>query len=296
VIHILGVGPGRAASNILTTLKIVSLVVFIAFGLTAGTGSPSNLTESAGPITFNGWLFAFIPVMFTYSGWNAAAYMAEEIRDPGRNVPRALLMGTLAVIVIYVLINVLYLYVIPIRELASLGGKSVLDVVGDRLLGERAGDIMAIVAIVSLAAGINAWTFAGPRVYFAMARDNAFFKSAGRIHPTFKTPAASIVAQALLTIVLILTGSLDAIANYVSFAITLFAGTAVAAVFVLRAREPNAPRPFKAFGYPWTPGLFVLVSLAIVVNAFYSDPRVSLTGTVIILAGIPMYFFFTRKR
>jgi APA family basic amino acid/polyamine antiporter len=296
LIHIRGVGPGRAASNILTTLKIASLVVFIAFGLTAGTGSPSNLADTAGAVTTTGFLFAFIPVMFTYSGWNAAAYMAEEIRDPGRNVPRSLLMGTVAVIAIYILINVLYLYVIPIGELATLGGKSILDVVGDRLLGERAGDIMAVVAIISLAAGINAWTFAGPRVYFAMARDNTFFKSAARVHPKYKTPAASIVAQAALTIVLILTGSLDSIANYVGFAITLFAGTAVAAVFVLRAREPNAPRPFKAFGYPWTPAIFVLVSAAIVVNAFYSDPRVSVTGTLIILVGIPLYFFFTRKQ
>ena len=295
IIHIRGVGPGRIASNVLTTLKIVSLVVFIGFGLTAGTGSPSNLTQSVGPVTMTGLLFAFIPVMFTYSGWNAASYMAEEIRDPGRNVPRALLMGTVAVIAVYLLMNVLYLFVIPIGELATLGGKSVLDVVGDRLLGPRAGDIMAIVAILSLAAGINAWTFAGPRVYFAMARDNAFFKSAARVHPKYKTPAASIIAQAVLAIVLILTGSLDAIANYVGFAITLFAGTAVAAVFVLRRREPNAPRPFKALGYPWTPAIFVLVSLAIVVNAFFSDPRVSLTGSVIILAGIPLYYFFTRK-
>jgi APA family basic amino acid/polyamine antiporter len=296
LIHIRGVGPGRAASNVLTTLKIVSLVVFIGFGLTAGTGTPSNLTESAGSITFTGFLFAFIPVMFTYSGWNAAAYMAEEIRDPGRNVPKSLLMGTVAVIAIYVLINVLYLYVIPIGELATLGGRSILDVVGDRLLGERAGNIMAVVAIISLVAGINAWTFAGPRVYFAMARDNAFFKSAARVHPTYKTPAASIIAQAALTIVLILTGSLDSIANYVGFAITLFAGTAVAAVFVLRAREPNAPRPFKALGYPWTPAIFVLVSAAIVVNSFYSDLAVSLTGTLIILAGIPLYYFFTSRK
>ncbi|HVG73655.1 MAG TPA: amino acid permease [Vicinamibacterales bacterium] len=296
LIHIRGVGPGRIASNVLTTLKIVSLVVFIAFGLTAGTGSPSNVTESAGTVTGTGLLFAFIPIMFTYSGWNAASYMAEEIRDPGRNVPRALLMGTAVVIAVYVLINVLYLYVIPIGELATLGGRSILDVVGDRLLGERAGDIMAIVAIISLAAGINAWTFAGPRVYFAMARDNTFFKSAARVHPKYKTPAASIVAQAILAIILVLTGSLDAIANYVGFAITLFAGTAVAAVFVLRKREPNAPRPFKALGYPWTPAIFVLVSLAIVVNAFYSDPELSGWGTLIILAGIPLYYFFSRRK
>jgi basic amino acid/polyamine antiporter, APA family len=296
LIHIRGVAHGRVASNVLTTFKIVSLVVFIGFGLTAGTGTPANITQSVGPVSMTGFLFAMIPVMFTYSGWNAASYMAEEIRDPGRNVPRALLMGTGIVVAIYLLINVLYLFVIPIGELATLGGKSVLDVVGDRLLGARAGDIMAIVAIISLAAGINAWTFAGPRVYFAMARDNAFFKSAGRVHPKYKTPAASITAQAALAILLVLTGSLDSIANYVGFAITLFAGTAVAAVFVLRAREPNAPRPFKALGYPWTSAIFVLASLAIVVNAFYSDPRVSITGTVIILAGIPLYYFFQSRK
>ena len=296
LIHIRGVAHGRMASNVLTTFKIVSLVVFIGFGLTAGAGTPANVMQSVGPVTTTGFLFALIPVMFTYSGWNAASYMAEEIRDPGRNVPRALLMGTVIVIAIYLLINILYLYVIPIGELATLGGKSVLDVVGDRLLGARAGDIMAIVAIVSLAAGINAWTFAGPRVYFAMARDNAFFKSAGRVHPKYKTPAASIIAQAAFAILLVLTGSLDSIANYVGFAITLFAGTAVAAVFVLRMREPNAARPFKAFGYPWTPAIFVLASLAIVVNAFYSDPKVTGLGIVVILAGIPFYYYFRSRK
>ena len=232
--------------------------------------------------------------MFTYSGWNAAAYMAEEIRNPGRNVPRALVIGTLAVTVIYLLMNVLFIYVMTIGGLASVQG-SVLDVVADRLLGVRAGDIMGIVSIVSLAAGINAFTFAGPRVYFAMARDGVFFSAAARVHPRFKTPAVSIAAQAAFAILLVLTGSLDALANYVGFAITLFLGLAVAAVFVLRSREPNAPRPFRALGYPVTPAIFALASLAIVVNAFYSDPRRTLVGSAIILAGIPVYLLFRRR-
>jgi basic amino acid/polyamine antiporter, APA family len=210
-------------------------------------------------------------------------------------VPKALILGTVGVIVIYLLINVLYLFVIPIGELAATQG-SVLDVVADRLLGQRAGNIMAVVALVSLAAGINAWTFAGPRVYFAMARDGVFFKSAARVHPKYKTPAASIIAQALFSILLVLTGSLDSIANYVGFAITLFAGTAVAAVFVLRAKEPNAPRPYRAWGYPITPAIFVIVSAAIVLNAFYSDPRLTITGALVILAGIPLYLYFKKTQ
>jgi basic amino acid/polyamine antiporter, APA family len=295
LIHIRGVGPGRIVSNVLATLKITAFVVFIAVGLSFGAGSQSNLQQTAGTVALTGFLFALVPVMFTYSGWNAAAYMAEEIRNPGRNVPLALMVGTAAVVAVYLLLNVLYLLVMPVGELAAVKG-SVLDVVAERLLGVRAGDVMGIVSIVSLAAGINAWTFAGPRVYFAMARDGLFFPAAARVHPKYKTPAFSIAAQALLAIVMILTGTLDALANYVGFAITLFAGIAVAAVFVLRKREPQAPRPFKALGYPVTPALFALASFAIVVNAIITNPVPTLTGALIIAAGVPLYFVFRRRR
>jgi basic amino acid/polyamine antiporter, APA family len=294
-IHIRGVGPGRMVSNVLATLKVTALLVFIAVGFSMGAGSTENFQQVAGSVTPTAWVLALIPVMFTYSGWNAAAYMAEEIRNPGRNVPLALSLGTLAVVAIYLLLNSLYLYVMPIEELAKVKG-SVLDVVAERLLGARAGDIMGVVSIVSLAAGISAWTFAGPRVYYAMARDGVFFSNAARVHPRFRTPSVSILAQAAWAAVLILTGSLDALTNYVGFAITLFAGIAVAAVFVLRAREPEAPRPFKALGYPITPAVFVLVSLLIVLNAIYNNPGPSLAGVAIIAAGIPLYFWFKRKR
>jgi APA family basic amino acid/polyamine antiporter len=293
-VHVRGVGPGRIVSNVLTTLKVVAFVLFIALGLAFGTGTPGNLNQSAGPVTVTGWLFALVPVMFMYSGFNAAAYMAEEVRNPGRNLPLSLAMGTTAVIAIYLLLNVLFLYVMPIGELALVKG-SVLDVVADRLLGPRAGDVIGIISIISLSASTNAYIFAGPRVYFAMARDGVFFPAAAKVHPKYKTPATSILAQGALAIVLILTGSLDSLGNYVGFSITLFLGVAVAAVFVLRAREPDAPRPFKAIGYPVTPAIFVVVSLAIVLNAYYSAPRVTLLGTLIILAGIPLYLFFTRR-
>jgi len=292
-VHIRGVGPGRIVSNILATLKVTALLIFIAIGLSVGAGSPANLQQAAGPVTATNYLLSLVLVMFTYSGWNAAAYMAEEVREPGRNLPLALALGTAAVIVIYLLLNVLYLYVLPVGELAQLRG-SVLDVVAEKLLGARAGDIMGVVSIISLAAGINAWTFAGPRVYFAMARDGLFFPAAGRVHPKYGTPALSVVAQAIWATVLILTGSLDALGNYVGFAITLFAGIAVAAVFVLRAREPQAPRPFKALGYPVTPAIFVIASLAIVVNAIFTNPIVTGTGLLVILAGVPLYWWFRR--
>ncbi len=295
LVHIGGLGPGRLVSNTLTTLKVTALLIFIAIGLTMGTGTTENLTQAAGPVTSTGFLFALIPVMFTYSGWNAAAYMAEEVKNPGRNMPLALLLGTVTVVAIYVLLNVLYLIVMPIGELATVKG-SVLDVVAERLLGGRAGDIMGVVSIISLAAGINAWTFAGPRVYYAMARDGVFFPAAGRVHPRYKTPAGSIIAQAILATGFILTGSLDKITNYVGFALTLFAGAAVAAVLVLRMREPEAPRPYKALGYPITPAIFVVVAAAILANAIYTDAVTFLTGLGVIAAGIPLYLWFSRRR
>jgi APA family basic amino acid/polyamine antiporter len=295
IIHIRGVGPGRLVSNALTVLKVAALLGFIAVGLVMSGAAPAPAAAAAvGPVTVTGWLLGLIVVMFVYSGWNAAAYMAEEVHNPGRNLPLALALGTGAVTVIYILINVLYLKVIPIQELVTVKG-SVLDVAAERLIGVRAGDFMGIVSIIGLAAGVNAMTFAGPRVYFAMARDGVFLPAAGRVHPTYKTPAFSIAAQAVWATVLIVSGSLDALGKYVAFAITLFAGIAVAAVFVLRAREPHAPRPFKAIGYPLTPAIFVLFSAVMVVNAIYREPRVTGIGLAVIAAGIPLYLWFTKR-
>ena len=304
-VHVRGVGPGRVVSNVLATLKVTALLVFIALGFSIGAGASANLQQGAGAVGGGGWLLAFIPLMFTYSGWNAAAYMAEEIRNPERNVPRALILGTLAVVAIYVLLNLLYLYVIPVGELATVRG-SVLDLVADRLLGARAGDTMGVVSIVSLAASISAFTFAGPRVYYAMARDGLFFPAAARIHPRYRTPSAAILAQAAWAAVLVLSGGAEALTTYTGFAVILFAGIAVAALFVLRQREPNAPRPFRAWGYPVAPAIFIAASAAIVANALWVDllkPVIvgtawgpSAAGLVIIAAGVPVYWMMNRRK
>jgi APA family basic amino acid/polyamine antiporter len=219
--------------------------------------------------------------------------MAEEIRDPGRNVPRALALGTGAVIAIYLLMNALYLYVVPVAELATLEG-SVLDIVADRLIGPMAGNIMGIVGIISLAASVSAMTFAGPRVYFAMARDGLFFTRAASVHPTYKTPAFSILAQTTWASLLVLTAQADRLINYTGFAIWLFSGLAVAGLFVLRWREPNADRPFRTWGYPVVPALYALVAAIVLVNGLIRDPGPTGAGVLVILAGIPLYLLFTR--
>jgi APA family basic amino acid/polyamine antiporter len=307
-VHLRGVGPGRLVMNVLAVLKVSALLVFIALGLSLGAGSSANLTNSAGPVSAGAWMLALIPVMFAYSGWNAAAYVAEELREPGRNVPRALAVGTLAVIAIYFLLNALFLYVFPVDQLAKVQG-SVLDVVADGLLGVQAGNIMGAVSVISLAASISAMTFAGPRVYYAMAQDGLFFRRAAEIHPRYRTPATAIVAQTVWACLLVLSGGANALTTYTGFAVILFAGVAVTSLFVLRQREPNAPRPFKAWGYPLAPGIFAIASIAIVLNALWKDLLVPLQtnaawgpsayGLIIIGLGIPLYYFFflvTDKR
>ncbi|MBW8868647.1 MAG: amino acid permease, partial [Acidobacteria bacterium] len=207
---------------------------------------------------------------------------------------RAFALGTITVVAIYLSLNILYLYVLPVNELAAVRG-SVLDVVADRLLGPRAGNVMGLVSIISLAASISAMTFAGPRVYYAMARDRVFFPFAGRVHSRYKTPAAAIVAQAVWSSVLVLSGGADALTKYTGFAVVLFSGVAVAAVFILRRREPTAARPFRAIGYPVAPAVFTLASIAIVINAIYTAPGPVGAGLAVMAAGIPLYLWLTRR-
>jgi basic amino acid/polyamine antiporter, APA family len=292
-VHVRGVGPGRIVSNLLASLKVSALVLFVVFGVSLGVGSTTHFAPQL-TVPASSWLLALVPVMFTYSGWNAAAYVAEEIRDPGRNVPRALALGTGAVITIYLALNAVYVYVFPLETLAGLRG-SVLDRVADRLLGAAAGDVMGIVAIISLTASISAMVFAGPRVYYAMARDGLFFPRAARVHPRYRTPAVSIVAQAAWSAVLVLSAKADALVNYTGFAVVLFAGIAGVALFVLRWRHPAEARPFRAWGYPVAPGIFVMASALIVVNAIWRNPQPSGAGVAIILAGLPLYWYLRRR-
>lgn len=302
-VHIRGVGPGRLVGNVLATLKVAALLGFIALGFALGSGSTAHLTTGGTTPSLGGWVFALIPVLFTLAGWNAAAYVAEEVRDPARNVPRALAIGTLAVVAIYLLLNALYLYVLPVGDLSAVRG-SVLDVIADRLLGAAAGNIMGVVSIISLLASISAMVFAGPRVSYAMARDGVFFAAAGTVHPRYRTPALAIVSQAMWSTVLVLSGSADALTTYTGFSVVLFNGVAVVALFVLRRREPEAPRPFRALGYPVAPGIFAVASAVIVANALWTDlgrPLLyggpygpSAAGVLVIAAGLPLYAWFAR--
>jgi basic amino acid/polyamine antiporter, APA family len=290
--HLRGLGPGRLVQNALASGKVVALAVFLVLGFALGAGHLGNLRTSA-PVAANGIVLALIPVMFAYSGWNAAAYVAEEIRSPGRNVPIALGLGTFVVILIYMGLNALYLYALGPTGLATVTG-TLADTVAERLFGFVAATVIALFTIVSLSASISAMVLAGPRVYFAMARDRVFFEAMGRVHPRFHAPTVAIIAQAIWSGVLVLSGSLSQLVSYTGFALVLFSGIAVSAVFVLRRRQPAAERPFRAWGYPWAPALFIVACGAMVANELWRSPTTSAAGVGLIALGIPVYWMNRR--
>jgi APA family basic amino acid/polyamine antiporter len=189
----------------------------------------------------------------------------------------------------------------PVSELAGLinrppGEGRLIDVVGDRLFSVGVGNLLAVLGIVSMAASISAMVLAGPRVYFAMARDGLFPVSVQRIHPRFHAPTVAIAAQAMWSIVLVCSGTLSQLVDYTGFAIVLFGAVAVGAVFVLRRKEPDAPRPFKAWGYPVAQAIFVVASAIILVNDLWRRAETSFAGLAVILAGVPIYWWMRRRR
>jgi basic amino acid/polyamine antiporter, APA family len=295
-VHAVGLGPGRVVQNTLAAIKVLGLVAFAIAGLTWGHPPPPPPAAAAlPPVTIDGWLLALVPVMFGYSGWNAAAYVAEEIRDPAKRLPRALALGTATVVVVFLAMNVVYLYAIPIAEMASLRVR-VVDVAAERLFAGAAANIMTVLSILITAGTISAMTFAGPRVYYAMARDGLFVPLAAHVHPVLRTPLWSIIAQGVWSSLLVLSGTFNQLVSYTGFAVVLFAGVAVAALFVLRWREPDAPRPFKAWGYPVAPALFIVLSAAMVVNAIWREPGPALAGLIVMGCGIPLYFWLRLRQ
>jgi basic amino acid/polyamine antiporter, APA family len=297
VVHIRGLGPGRIVQNTLAGLKVAALTLFVAVGLAWGHGTFAHLGASPAAGTTNVAL-AMLLVMFTYSGWNAASYLAEEIRDPGRNVPIALALGTGVVVLLYLGINLLYLFALPVSEiveLASNGQTAIANIAAARLLGPTVATLLGALAVVILLGSLSAMTFAGPRVYYAMARDGIFFRSAARVHPRYHTPWVAIAAQAVWSGLLVLTNTSGQLAEYTGFAVLLFSGVAVSALFVLRRRYPNEPRPFRAWGYPVAPAIFAIASLAIAANAIAGRPGPSAWGLLIMAAGIPLYWLMARR-
>lgn len=291
LVQVRGVGLGRLVQNALTTLKVTALFAFTVVGfIVAGVSGEAAYSANA-PVRATGWLLALVPVMFSYTGWNAAVYVAEEIRQPVKNVPRALMIGTAVTVALYLALNALYLRVVPQEQFT--GTMAVGEVAAERLFGSAAGVLFAVVAVVIILSSLSAMTTAGPRVYFAMARDGVFVPAAARVHPRYRTPAVAIIAQAAWSSLLVLSGTFEQLLTYTGFGVILFSALAVLSLFFVR-RTATQSAVFRAWGYPWAPALFCIVGFAIVLNTIREAPGVASAGLVVMAAGVPMYWWVKR--
>jgi basic amino acid/polyamine antiporter, APA family len=290
VLHACNLGAGKLTQNALAFGIVAFIVVFCVIGFGFGTGSWSHFRSANVPIHPTSWLLAFIPIMFSYSGWNAAAYVTEEMHDARRTIGRALMTGTLIAVALYVGLNALYLYAVPPAEMRN--AVNIGDVAAHALFGAGRNFVTPVI-IVALLGVISAMTIAGPRVYFAMSRDGAFIPSFARVSSRFGTPALAIALQALWSVLLVTAGGFEQLLEYTGFTILLSSGAAVAGLFVVRRHElHDDPRIWLQM---LAPAAFVIPCAAIVVNTVWGAPKTALIGTVLIAAGLPV-FYWSRRR
>jgi APA family basic amino acid/polyamine antiporter len=295
VVNYLGVTIGSRVLNVFVVLKVAALaflVLYAAFGPAHADWWRTARLDAA-PSRALAFGAALIPILFAYGGWQNANYVAEEMRDPRRDLPRSLLWGTGLVVVIYVLINVAYLRTLGLEGLAATGAPAA-DTAG-RWVGARGSQVVAAAIAVSTFGFLNMAILGSTRVYYAMAADGAFFAQLGRLHPRFQTPGAAILLQSAWAIVLLVTGGYEGLLNTVVFADWIFFGLTVASLFVLR-RSYVAQVGFRTPGYPWLPAAFVAVAIVVVFSTIREAPLRSAVGAGLLFAGVPVYWLFSRKR
>lgn len=295
-VHFCGVRLGSRVQNVLTGLNVSLLLALVVAGLAASSAEWSFLgtppTSSGGnPL---GLGTALLLAMFAYSGWNAAAYLSEEVREPARTLPRSLLLGTAMVTVLYLMLNLVYF---AGASSGALSGQiAVAEIAVRNLFGSVAAIWLALLISLGLVAALSAYTLIGPRVYYAMARDGLFFQFASQIHPRFRTPGLSIVAQGACAVVMVLTGTFEQLLFYIGFALGIFPWMAVLGVILLRRRDPQRERPYRVWGYPVTPVFFLTAMAGILCVSFIGRPGPALWAIGTVAAGIPAYFLVARGR
>jgi basic amino acid/polyamine antiporter, APA family len=298
--NIIGANVGAAIVGVSTLAKFLALVVLVAasFALGGGRGaSVTHLTASAsGPIALGAMGLALVSVLWAYDGWGDLSFAAGEVKNPQRNLPRAIILGTLALIAIYVLTNIAYLYVIPITEIADPRTPLVAADTMMALFGQTGVVLVSVFVMISSFSSLNGSMLASPRVFFAMADDGLFFETIAKVHPRFKTPYVAILLAAVLGMALVMSRSFEALTDTFVLAIWPFYALGIAAIYRLRRLRPDMPRPYKAIGYPVVPAIFVIAVAAFVINSLINDPVPTILTFALILAGLPVYYFAFGSR
>jgi APA family basic amino acid/polyamine antiporter len=293
-IHYHGIKSGALIQNILTLLKVSLILFLLLAGFLSGKGDTSNFSSGGGVSSgLAGWKtigLSLMWIMFAYSGWNSSTYLGAEIKNPSKILPRSLIIGTGIVILLYLGINVLYVYGInpdDMKGVISIGGLAM-----GNLFGPSADTLFSLLISFALFSSLSAFIIIGPRVYYSMAKDGLFFKSVARIHPKFHVPSNSILLQCMIAIILALSGTFDQILTYMGFALGIFPILTVISVIKLRKDNPSA---LRLAGYPFTQILYVTTGVLILVLSFMERPVESSIASFTVLIGIPVYYIFKKS-
>jgi APA family basic amino acid/polyamine antiporter len=300
IVNYLGVKPGSRVLNVLVILKVAALALLVGAAF-FGAAHPAWWHESRVPVAAPGSTViafgaALVPILFTYGGWQAVNYVGEEIRNPKRNLPLALIAGTVAVVVIYLTVNVVFLRAMGLTGLAAT--QTPAADAARRMFGAWGDVFMSGAIAISTFGFLDLSILAPTRVYYAMAADRLFVPALATLHPRYATPSLAIVVQSAWSCVLALTGSYEQLANYVVFADWIFFGSTVLTVLTFRRKVPLASRPpdaFRAPGYPVVQILFVLVAAAVVASTIGAAPAAAGKGAALLVLGIPVYLFYARQ-
>lgn len=294
-VNYVGVRSGNMLNVVLTAAKVAGLAAIPIMALVAGTVRPSFTPvvppEIVRPVASFG--VAMIAVLWTYESWYYVTYAAGEIKDPQRNVPRALLIGVLVLMAIYVVVNIAYLHALTIDGMK--GVTRIAEEAALTLMGPSGASFIALTVVISTFGCNAAGILGGSRVLFAMARDGVFLPAASRVHPHYRTPHVAITALTIWSMVLALSGTYEQLFTYVMFSSILFSAAAGVALFVLRRTHPDHPRPYRAWGYPILPLVFVGGSAAFVLNTLLERPVESIAGLGLLAAGVPVYWYSKRR-
>jgi APA family basic amino acid/polyamine antiporter len=302
LLNLRGARWGAGFNNLTSVAKILALAVFIVLGPILGDGSLEpwfgSLARTSSEVGQGSasWLRfgqALSPILFSYLGWNACVYVASEIKDPARNVPRSLFLGLGVCAGLYLLVNAVYLYALAPAEIIAAGDAG--EAAARALFGPVGGTWVSIFVLVSVLGTLNATVLVGPRIVYAMALDGHFFSGADRVHPGFRTPSVAIAVQAVVSIGLVIfLESFPKALDFTVFGIVLATSADTLALFVLRVRQPDRPRPYRTWGYPWVPGLYLVVNLAIGVALVIGSPRECAIATGLLAIGLLVYLVLAR--
>jgi len=299
MINIFGVKKGAILQNVATWAKFGAIGCFVVLGMLLGHGSWNHYSQAipaapGTPSMLTGIGVALIAVFWAYDGWVYITFVAGEVKDPQRNLPRSLVLGMMLVGVVYIAINAVYLYALPMKEIAA--HEAVAQTAAVSMFSGRIAPWLSLMVALSCFGAIGPCLMTGARVYYAMAEDGVFFHALARVHPRWHTPVFSLILQAIWAAILALSGRYDQLFTYVMFMMVLSYVLTVAGLFILRRKKPDAERPYRCSGYPVLPALYVILGSVWAINAALEKQKETLWGAAIVLAGVPFYLYWKRQR